>query len=289
MNQVEALSHYRVDELRRFVVAVGVASGVPPLRAAAFASYLLWFDTAGFRVYGVNSLPDWLARVDHGELDALSEGKIETEHPGTVVLEATRGLPPLILTRAAGLAMEKARDVGIALVRVKGLAACGPFAPVVAEMAIGPEIGAIIGPDARLTVAIPSPEGLPVVIDNTLAQPASIVQRSDGKAEDPLRLLAGRLPWALFAPGEGVHVVAVAIKAFESLATFHDRVGAALREQSEANGVLMPASWDTRRREAREHGIAIDRAALDKLGVIAAKLDIALPEPGFETAEQQAH
>lgn len=287
MSQLDGSPHYRIDDLRRFLVAVGVASGLSPQRATAFASYLLWFDAAGFRAFGVNGFADWLGRVNAGEFDPASEGKIESEHPGTVVLDAARGLPPLVVTRAAALAVEKARDTGIALVRIKGLGTSGPFTPVAAEMAIGPEIGAIFGPNADLTVAVPSSEGLPLVLDTALTAAGTSTIRMDGPARGAFGLLSAELPWALFAPGEGVHVAALAVKAFEPLATFHDRVGSALRDQTDSNGLILPAAWDARRREAREHGVTVDPPAWARLESIAAKLDVPLPEPELQQAQAQ--
>src|SRR5262249_26154716 len=154
-----------------------------------------------------------------GEFDVASEGKIVSEHPGTVVCEARRGLPPLILNRAADIASEKARDVGVGLVRVKDLAECGPAAPVVAQMALGPEIGVIFGPGASVALAIPSAEGLPALCDTAL-EPAAGSDRSPHAKLDP-----ARFPWSVLATERDLVVLAVAVKSFEALGTFLERVG----------------------------------------------------------------
>jgi LDH2 family malate/lactate/ureidoglycolate dehydrogenase len=263
----------RIDDLRRFASALGMAAGLIPARAAALVAHLLWFDTAGAPRFGLATLPGWLDRIEQGTVNSKAEGRIVSEHAGTVVLEGQRGLPPLVLARAAALAGEKARDVGVGIVRVTGLGPTGPAAALAAEMAISPEIGFILGPSSSWTLALPSAEGLPAVFDSALAGTSALNPRPAAPAA--LKSLVG--PWALMTPDEGWLVMALAVSAIEPLATFQERVSAAVKQCGEAPGQLLPGPWEACRSEAREHGLTIDRAARAELTRHAERLGVAPP------------
>jgi LDH2 family malate/lactate/ureidoglycolate dehydrogenase len=277
MPLAEDVPRYRIDDLRRMVAALATANGFEAARAAAFASYLLWFDTAGYPRHGVTTLPDWHRRIAAGEFDAASEGTVAGEHPGTVVLDARSGFPPTVLARAAALAAEKARDVGVGLVRIRGLAPCAPSTPLAAEMALGPEVGCILGPGPCWALAVPSGDGLPAVCDPGLNKTLNAC--GTDLLSQVLPGALGVLPWSLFAAEGDMLVCAVALKAFEPLATFHERVAAALRGLGEVSGLLLPSAWSARRREAREHGLRIDPAVWRELSHLAARYVIPEPQP----------
>ena len=130
-------TRYRLDDLRRLATALGSSLGVSPPRASALATHLLWFDAAGASPFGMASLPGWLGRIEAGEVDPVSPGRAVLEHAGTAVFDAQGGLPPLALETAAGIASEKARDVGVGLVRVRNIGPTGPSAPVASNWRSG--------------------------------------------------------------------------------------------------------------------------------------------------------
>ena len=82
-------------------------------------------------------------------------------------------------------------------------------------------------------------------------------------------------PWiAALAPEGGWLVAAIAVAALESLAAFHERVGATLEAVREWPGGLLPGPWEARRRIAREAGVPLAAEAMkpltrwgDRLGV----------------------
>ncbi len=260
-------AHYRLDDLRRLAASLGVSVGLSPLRATAFASQLLWFDTAGAASHGISTLPDWLERMETGEVDPSAEGVIAAERAGTLVLDGRRGLPSLILTRAAGLAVEKARDVGIGLVRVEGLGSAGPPASVAAEVArLGPEAAAVLGPGSSWALALPSSTGLPLVIDPSLRD-----------ARQPLPPSVA--PWSILIPDEGWLVVAMAIRALESLNAVHGRVAMALAKAAPDLGPLDPESWEARRQDILDRGLAPDPRAFAVLVRRASVLGLTIPQP----------
>ena len=73
-------------------------------------------------------------------------------------------------------------------------------------------------------------------------------------------------PWiAALAPEGGWLVAAIAVAALESLAAFHERVGATLDAVREWPGGLLPGPWEARRRIAREGGVPLAAEAMTPL------------------------
>ncbi len=197
--------------------------------------------------------------MDSKEIDPKSEPRVVHERGSTAVLDGLRGVPLLVLDRAAGLATEKARDTGVGLIRVKNIGPTGPAAGVAAEMAIGPVSALILGPDRRWAVALPSPEGLPVVFDPEIG-------RRDDESRSASVYDAMVAPWAsILAPEEGWLVAAISVNAMESLSTFHERSAELLKRLDGASGRLLPGLWEQRRRDLRERGVAIESADWERL------------------------
>ncbi len=272
MSSTSEASRYRLDDLRRFASALGAAVGLAPSRASALASQLLWYDAAGWPAFGLRTLPSWLERVERGEIDPKAEGTVGTEHAGTAVLDGQKGMPPLILTRAGEIAAEKAREVGVGLVRLVNLGHAGPAAGVAAEMAVGPMIAGVLGPSPSWSLALPSENGLPAVFDSALAEPR------EGKAAKRPAWADVMAPWAsALVSGEEWLVLAVAVTALESLAAFQERVTAATAGAGEGSGRLLPGTWEATRREARARGVRIDPDAWAELSRRAEKLGMSAP------------
>lgn len=214
------------------------ASGLKPERAAALATLLLWFDTAGLPDFGVRTLPELLDRIARGEIDVKAEGKVGPERGATAVMNGQNGPPLLILERAGQIAVEKAREFGVGLVRVRGIGSVASAAAIVAEIAIGPMAAAAVGWNVAWSSAYPSAEGLPLVLDSAFSQNPS----------------PAILP--LLIEGEWL-VQAIAVTATETLAVVQSRVSAAA---AHADLRLSPKHLEDHRRESFEHGIVLDEA-----------------------------
>ncbi len=262
---------FRLDDLRRFGSTLLAKAGVAPARAAAMATHLLWFDAAGVATFGIETLPEWLERIESGQVDPVSEGRVTMERTGTAVFDAQNGLGPLVLARAAEIASEKAREIGLGLVRVAHVGPMGPAAALAAELAIGPFAVFLLGPGPSWSLAFPSEEGLPAVHDPALAANPTGPR---SPSPDAIGL------WAhLLVPEGGWLAGAVSVNAIEPLATFQERVSAELRRESEAPGRLAPTLWDARRREAREHGVVVSHAAREKLKHWSERYELEPPAP----------
>ncbi len=261
-----ASTRYRLDDLRRLTASLAAGLGMDPARASALVTHLLWFDAAGASSHGIASLPAWLDRISRREIDPVAEGRVRLEHSGTAVFDAGNGLPPLALERAAGIASEKARELGLGIVRVENVGRTGPAAPIVAGLAIGPFVAAIAGPGGSIAVAMPMPEGLPAVYDSAL--------------EGEFRSQMGDAwsPWiSAFTGGDGWAILALAVPAMEPLTSFQDRVGQLFRDAAAGRGRLLPGRWEAHRIEARERGVSVDEASAAALRGWADRLNVAWP------------
>ena len=257
------LNRYRLDDLRRLATTLASGVGLAPARASALATHLLWFDAAGATSQGVATLPTWLERIERSEVDPLAIGQVVLERPGTAVFDAGRGLPPLALEAAAGIASEKARDVGVGIVRVRNVGPTGPAAPIAAGLAIGPFVAVVAGPSPSLAIASPTAEGLPTIYDSELTGVAP-----------PEGRLSAFAPWiSAVAGGDGWLIVAFSVPAMESLSSFHERAA----PLPVGSGLLAPATLEARRREARERGVTLDPAAVAALKERAGRAKIPWP------------
>jgi LDH2 family malate/lactate/ureidoglycolate dehydrogenase len=195
-------------------------------------------------------------------------------------------LPPLIMERAAELAVETARETAVGLVRVDHLGPIESAAAVAAGIALGPMAGLVLGPNRLWSMGLPSEAGLPVVVDSGMAgagkpadSPKPSASRRSGAAA-ALDLLDGLwLGTEVLIPGGGWLVVAISVAAVESLAAFHQRVAAACDGLDEAPGRLLPDPWDARRRAALVRGIAIALPAWKSLSQWAQRLAVEIPGP----------
>ncbi|WP_422926509.1 Ldh family oxidoreductase [Singulisphaera sp. PoT] len=266
---------YRLEDLRRFAVALASAAGFPTSRASQLVGHLLWFDAAGAPNFGIESLPDWLDRLQRGEFDPSSVGFVTSETLGTVVLEGRSGAPPIVLARAGELAIEKARDAGIGLVRASHLAPTGPAAAIVSGMASGPTAAFAFGPDGQYALAIPAEEGPPAVFDSTLAADGeSSRSRRTNRSAKTITPVALK-PWmAALVPDGDWMILALRVDSIEPLSSFVERVGAMMDFATPAVGQLIPSVSEDRRQMIREQGMTLSTSTRGSLVEWARRLKV---------------
>jgi LDH2 family malate/lactate/ureidoglycolate dehydrogenase len=289
------IRRYRLDDLRRFATALGCAGGLTPPHALALASHLLWFDAAGAVSFGIETLPCWLERMESGSIDLNAVGKISAERPSLATIDGHNGIAPLVLERAAELAIEKARDTAISLVRVMHLGRLGCAAAVVATMAVRPMAGFVLGPGRVWSVAIPSPSGLPILFDSALAgvalvKPTKLRAARSGRNSRSAKPRAQRLSsvpmdgvpsWSsILVPEDSWLVGAAAVAEFEPLSEFHDRVGRWIMGLAKNPGGQPPASWTDHYNDAHERGVTVAPAVWKELKSWADRFAVSVPAPG---------
>jgi LDH2 family malate/lactate/ureidoglycolate dehydrogenase len=293
------IHRYRFDDMRQFAAALGTGVGLPPSRALALASHLLWFDAAGAPILGIATLPSWIEAVDRRQINPITTGRVVRERTALALFDGENGPAPLVLERAAEVAVEKARESAVGLVRVIGTGSVRSTAPVAAGIAIGPMAGWVLGPGRYWSMALPSQGGLPLVVDSGLsaaaagdnagsadaagrrasAPPKSPSSGRDGPPSASMLFEGFWLGTEILVPEDGWLVAAVSIPALESFATFDERLAAVASGVSPAPGRLLPDAWEARRREVRQKGVVVEAATWKSLAHLARRLSVDVPDP----------
>jgi LDH2 family malate/lactate/ureidoglycolate dehydrogenase len=277
------IHYYDLEGLRRFAAAMGTRCGLAAPRARALASHLLWYDAAGAASLGIASLPGWLEAIESGRVDVRATGRVVGERSSMAIFDGENGLPPVLLERAAELAVEKARETAVGWVRVDRVGPLGSAAAVSASIALGPMAGLVLGPDRLWSMAMPSEAGLPFLTDSGLAAAGNAAKaaatRRAGTVPALDRLEDFRLAAEVLVPTCGWLVAAIAVAALEPLAAVHERVGRAIADLDDGPGLLRPLAWEARRRDAHAHGVPIAAPAWKALGDWAQRLVIERPSP----------
>lgn len=107
------------DQLETLIRDLFVSAGVSEADAAAAAPVFVWANLRGVDSHGLSRVPRYLELFDSGEANASPNISVDSSKPGVVVVDADRAPGPVALTKAADIAIEKAKEQGIALVSVR--------------------------------------------------------------------------------------------------------------------------------------------------------------------------
>jgi L-2-hydroxycarboxylate dehydrogenase (NAD+) len=182
------------EVIEKFMVNIMVKAGIPTEDAKIVCDVLLQADKLGFDSHGVNRLKAiYLDRIAEGILNPETNFEIVREGPTTAVVDGHNGMGHVIAYKSMRLAIEKARQYGMAMVTVRNSSHYG-FAGYYPLMAVKENMIGITGTNARPSVAptfgvenmlgtnpitfgMPSDESFPFLLDCA----TSITQR--GKVE----------------------------------------------------------------------------------------------------------
>jgi LDH2 family malate/lactate/ureidoglycolate dehydrogenase len=101
------------DRLKAFICEAMVKLGLPEADAATVAELMAEADLQGSDGHGVSRLPQYARRIKAGGFNTRPNIHVVREHAGTALLNGDNGLGHLVMKRAAGMAIEKARTTGI--------------------------------------------------------------------------------------------------------------------------------------------------------------------------------
>ncbi|GAC1469294.1 MAG: hypothetical protein NVSMB9_12960 [Isosphaeraceae bacterium] len=279
LKHVAGVPHYRLDDLRRFSSSLAIGAGVTPARAATLASYLLWYDTVGAASLGLATLPDALEQYLSGAIDPKVEGSVLRERSAATVFDGRNGVPHLVLARAGELAIEKARDTGVGLVRLLNVMAPASAASIVAEMATGPFWAWIVGPGNRWSIAVPGEGGLPVLFDPALATGEKSRKGATSPTSPPVPESVIGLWASMLTPDEGWLVAAVSIPSMEPLPSFQARVASVIQGREKAQGLLLPEQVESFREQVRRQGLSLSPGTWKNLLRWADRFGVEPPAP----------
>ena len=221
----EAASPVAVDA-QRLISAVGdilTAVGIVAADARLVAADLVAADLEGIASHGVMLLPMYVERIDKGSVSRASAGQVVSDRGGAIVIDAGNALGQLTSRQAVKLAVERAREIGLAAVAVRNgfhFGTAGRYARMMAEQNC---VGVVLSNTRPL---MPVPGGAEALVGNN---PVAIALPSAGEfpaeadmalsatAMGKIRLAAAagaRIPedWAVDSQGRPTSDPAAAIK-----------------------------------------------------------------------------
>ena len=114
------------DRLKTFIQHALTAVGLPDADAATVAALMAAADLQGSDGHGVSRLPQYVRRIKAGGFNVRPNIHVVHEHASTAVLNGDNGMGHLVMKRAAGMAIEKARVSGIGWVNSQFSNHAGP-------------------------------------------------------------------------------------------------------------------------------------------------------------------
>ena len=116
----------KADHLRSFIASAFRACGMPKHHAAQMGALMAEADIGGQDGHGVFRLPMYIKRIKAGGMDVDPDIKVVSERPATALLDGGNGPGHLVMSRAAELAVEKAKTCGVAWVGARYSNHAGP-------------------------------------------------------------------------------------------------------------------------------------------------------------------
>ena len=216
--------------LRAAVAAIFTAAGCDEAEGARIGRYLVEANLAGHDSHGVIRVPRYVHWLDTGAVNAGRSVKTVVDTGPIAVLDGDHGFGQTIGEQAMTLAMEKAREYGVAVVGLRNsghLGRIGDWAELTAAeglisihfvntSGLGMLVAPFGGTERRMStnpiaIGVPMPDGPPVVLDcatSIVAEGKVLVALNGGKPlpEGALIERDGRLttdPAAIYGAVEG--------------------------------------------------------------------------------------
>jgi L-2-hydroxycarboxylate dehydrogenase (NAD+) len=122
----DAPARVSMEGLSSFIHAALSGLGMPDDDAATVAALMAEADLQGSDGHGVIRLPQYAKRIRAGGINLHPAIRVLQERPGMALLDGDNGMGHLVMTRAAELAIAKARVAGVAWVGVRMSNHAGP-------------------------------------------------------------------------------------------------------------------------------------------------------------------
>jgi LDH2 family malate/lactate/ureidoglycolate dehydrogenase len=173
----EAAGSVAVDA-QRLISAVGdilTAVGIAAADARLVATDLVAADLEGIPSHGVMLLPMYVERIEEGSVSRASAGAVVSDRGAAIVIDAGNALGQLTSRQALKLAVERARQIGLAAVAVRNgfhFGTAGRYARMMAEQNC---VGVVLSNTRPL---MPAPGGAEALVGNN---PIAIALPSAGE------------------------------------------------------------------------------------------------------------
>jgi len=116
----------KVADLHRFIVRVMEAVGMASTDADRVAKLMAEADARGADGHGVFRLAQYVKRIQSGGINTRPNIHVAREQAATAVVDGDNAMGHLVMSRAAEIAIEKARAAGVAWVGARNSNHAGP-------------------------------------------------------------------------------------------------------------------------------------------------------------------
>src|SRR6201992_2992579 len=116
----------KVDRLKAFIREALTNLGLPDSDAATVAGLMADADLQGSDGHGVSRLPQYARRIRAGGFNVKPDIRVVREQASTALVNGDNGMGHLVMSRAAEIAIEKARATGIGWVNAQFSNHAGP-------------------------------------------------------------------------------------------------------------------------------------------------------------------
>jgi L-2-hydroxycarboxylate dehydrogenase (NAD+) len=217
---IEVSTRVQPGRLRDFIAAALRGLGMPDNDAATVATRMADADLQGSDGHGVIRLPQYARRIRAGGINLHPVIRVREERSGMALVDGDNGMGHLVMTRAAELAVAKARAAGVAWVGTRMSNHAGPASlyarmPLAADMlglyfAVGnanhlPPWGGLdlLLSTNPIAVAVPAGRYPPIVLDmaTTVAAYGKVKAKAQRGETMPIGWMIDRLGKPLTDPG----------------------------------------------------------------------------------------
>jgi L-2-hydroxycarboxylate dehydrogenase (NAD+) len=189
--------------LGAFMTDVLRKCGLPDADAKTVAGAMLDADLSGSDAHGVFRLPGYIRVLQRGFINPRAEPRVIERAPATALVDGDNGMGHLVMTYAANLAIEIAREAGVGWVGVRRSNHAGAgstYAAIPLDHGMVGIYGAVSGANFMapwggaeallgtnpIAVAIPAGEEAPVVLDIATSVASNGAIRAYAAAGKPL-------------------------------------------------------------------------------------------------------
>ncbi len=116
MNVQTKIARTPAAKVKSFIDDAMVKAGVPAPDAAKIAELMLEADLIGADAHGVFRLPQYIQRLQIGSTNPRPNIKVNRTAPATALVEGDNGMGHLVVSKCAELAIEMAKENGVAWV-----------------------------------------------------------------------------------------------------------------------------------------------------------------------------
>ncbi len=110
----------------RFITDALVAAGIPQEAAGEVAALMAEADARGADGHGVFRLPQYVKRIQSGGINTHPEIRVIREQAASALVDGDNAMGHLVMSRAAEIAVGKARTAGVAWVGARNSNHAGP-------------------------------------------------------------------------------------------------------------------------------------------------------------------